>query len=308
MSGLDFGFFPDLLELRAGDITISTLPEFEEVTRLVRESPQVDGKWFYAPPQESRDVLRGTITAKPYSTRVFGLEKTHRLEHASSQDLSRLRFLMHCLAFFEGVRLDDTGAGFLDATPIERGTLTDFALLGDSLGKALEFADRFWVAHETDPKIAERVLGIFQSLSLSQAPQALSFERFVWAYTAIEGAFVVAHKACGVPNHGGHPQRIANLCTAIGIQVPKWATNQLSKNSVKVRNDALHEGLFLERPLGYESLGTVPVPDGERSITSALPAAMQNFVCRVVLWLLGIRPTQYLQSSTYERSRFAIRL
>jgi hypothetical protein len=307
VSGIDFGFYPRRLELRAGDITISTLAEFDESVRLVTTSPCVDGSWFYAPPQQTYDPFRGTRTTKPYNARVFGLRKTHRLEHGNSQDPERLRFLMHCLGFFVGMRMDDTSAGFLDATPVKTETLTDFTLLGDSLEKALLLADRFWQDNEPNPKIAARVLGIFQSLSLASAPQALQFEEFIWAYTAIEGAFVVGRDACGVPDDRRHAQRISNLCATLGIPVPAWA-GAMTVNVVGVRNEAIHEGVFLERPLGFETFFGAKVPEHEKVVTEAIPFAMRNFVCRVVLALLGIRPAWYLQSTTYENTVAGIRL
>lgn len=129
---------------------------------------------------------------------------------------------MHCFGFFEGMRFDDTGAGFLDATPIERGTLNDFALVGTDLSRAIDLADAFWDRHATRPEIATTLLGVFQSLALAQRPQSLAFEEFIYAYTALEGCFAVGRVTHNVPNNGGHAARTANLCNVLGVPVPAW--------------------------------------------------------------------------------------
>jgi putative SOS response-associated peptidase YedK len=119
---LAFGYYPRTQEIRTSNIAIAPLDEIDTIIAQVSSSELVESRWFYAPPQR----VTGRERPRPYSTRVFGLRNTHRFEHLRSDDLLRLRFLMHCLGFFEGMRFDDTAAGFLDATPVAQGMLNDF--------------------------------------------------------------------------------------------------------------------------------------------------------------------------------------
>lgn len=303
---IDFSFYPHNREIQAGNISITPLPDIEETVRSVMEMDLVEDRWCYAPPQSVRTLGVG-IRERPYSARVFGLSNTHRLNHASSEDPAHLRFLMHCFGFFEGMRMDDSGRGFLDAVPVATQMLNDFCLLGDSLGTAMGYADRFWHQHAANPAIPMTLLGVFQSLALSYAPQALTFEEFLYAYTAIEGCYALGRETRGLPERGRHAERTVRLCEELNIPVPAWVRDY-AVNAVDVRNDAIHEGLFLGQPLGFRCLSQVEVPDGQRHVTDAMPAAMRNFVCRVVIALLGMRPEPYLQSSTYHMSDAGIRL
>ncbi len=89
--------------------------------------------------------MSGAVTEQPYSARVFGLPMTHVLEHQSADSDENVNFLIWCLGFLLGLRLTNTEAGFLDATPIKAGTLHDIVWFGkDSIPKALGFADQFW--------------------------------------------------------------------------------------------------------------------------------------------------------------------
>src|SRR5450759_3338989 len=95
-------------------------------------------------------------------------------EHADGDE--HLQFLVWCLSFFIGMRLTTTEAGFLDATPIQPGELTDFTPLTRQLTNALTLADQFWKQHSSNMRTTKRVSGIIHALFLSQYPQALCFE------------------------------------------------------------------------------------------------------------------------------------
>lgn len=82
----------------------------------------------------------------------------------------------------------------------------------------------------------------------------------------------------------------------------------MAVNAVTVRNAALHEGLFLQQPFGFASFHDLAVPERERYTTNAMPAAMVNLVCRLVVALLGLGCEPYVRSSTYERSVFRLEL
>src|SRR6201999_1505717 len=108
----EFGFYPERLDVNYCDIRIETLDNFDAQVQAVKSSPFVEGAWIYAPPRQSRDFFTDVIRFLPYPSRVFGLPKTHRLIHRINEP-ERIRFLVWCFGFFEGMRMSDSEAGFL---------------------------------------------------------------------------------------------------------------------------------------------------------------------------------------------------
>src|SRR5712691_11475603 len=143
---MDFGFYPLEFDRELVDITIRTLDGLEESVRGVMQCGGIENDWCYAPPQRVQ-CFGGEIRTLPYPSRVFGLPKTHALDHASPQSDDHLCFLIQCFGFFVGMRMSDSEAGFLDATPVKPGKTTDMVWLGDSQMKAVGFADQFWRTH-----------------------------------------------------------------------------------------------------------------------------------------------------------------
>src|SRR5438270_14086095 len=122
---MNFGFYPHRLDVVAGDVTIKTLDNLETIVEELMQNDGVAGDWVYAPPQEVKGFTPGVVRVMPYASRIFGLPHTHAIVHATSNDPEHLSFLIWILGFILGVRLTDTEAGFLDATPITRGKLHD---------------------------------------------------------------------------------------------------------------------------------------------------------------------------------------
>ena len=140
-----FGFYPKPFQLNAGPVTITPLPEFEQSIADTLASDHIEKDWIYAPPQQTREFGSGEVRDCPYSARVFGLSKTHLIEHTAATGEEHLDFHLWALSFFMGMRLTATEAGFLlDATPLKAGKLVDFVLQGSSLTLAVELADDFW--------------------------------------------------------------------------------------------------------------------------------------------------------------------
>ena len=131
-----FGFYPKALEIDTGAIRIRTFPEFDEAVEEVLSSEQVDNGWIYVPAQQTCDFVSGRIRERPFSARVFGLRKTHMLEHAKATGDEHVAFHLWALSFFLGMRLTATDAGFLDATPVRPGKLVDFSVRGRDLERA----------------------------------------------------------------------------------------------------------------------------------------------------------------------------
>jgi len=302
---MNFGFYPLPLDLTAGDVAIKTLDDLDSKVTALRDSEGIEGDWCHAPPQEVQGFTPGVVRVMPYSSRVFGLPHTHSVAHASSTDPERLRFLIWMLGFIHGLRLTDTEAGFLDATPIKPGILTDIVWRGDSHVKAVTIADVYWQKHAANPRIAKAMTGVVHSLFLSQTPRLLEFEAFIYLYIAMEGCHAVwCYMNNKNPLSYSHSTRIANLCAELKRPVPDWADKTKGSDTIiKNRNDTIHEGLFFDAPLGFEVYGGNAAASGDRNI----PLEMRCLVCRFICGIMGFNDFDYIRSSVNTRSRFGVR-
>lgn len=303
---IEFGYYPHPIDCEVGDIQVTTLPDLHEAVSDVATDEGVENGWIYAPIQCSDDLLSDALIRHPYSSRVFGLPKTHLLQHASADNGEHLSFLIWILGFILGIRLTDTDAGFLDATPIEPGKLHDIVLLGpESPCRALEHAERFWTAQSGRPRVPKAVTAIIHAFFLSQSPRALSFERFTYLYIALDGCHLVHSLMKGVnPRRGTHRRRVEALCNAFGMPVPVWADSTLSNNVAARRNETLHEGLFFDEPLGFSVYGG-NLPACERGNTVL---EMQGLVSRLLCAILGLPDQTYIASPVNGRQQHGMDL
>ena len=233
------------------------------------------------------------------------MRKTHSIEHTNCTRSEQLEFHIWVLSFFTGIRLTTTDAGFLDATPVKTGKLVDFVLTNTPLEKLFELAETFWnrivLRDSENPK---RFAAAIHALFLSQYPHALSFERFIYLYTALDATFKVAKslRRHGVRCPRSHAGRIRWMCEQLDIPPPGWAHPAPAGTSTRVteiRNPALHEGLFLGEPFGFSS----------DPATSHLVREMKALSCRVLVALVvDGRNTPYLKSSVKDRQRVGLTL
>lgn len=304
MTAANFGYCPKPLDWTHGNISVTTLPDLVQTVEAVASSLGVEGEWIYAPPARTRDIFSDATTEQPYSTRVFGLPQTHTIEHATG-DEERLNFLVWCLSFLLGIRLTTTEAGFLDATPIKCGKLNEIVWCGrDSVAKALDCADRFWIANVDRPRVTKALTGIIHSYFLAQNPTALGFERFTYLYVALEGCHFVYRTSLGQnPRSGTHSDRIAALCSAFNRQVPAWA-DPSARTVVDRRNETLHEGLFFDEPLGFAGFGG----SRHQPPIGHVPSQMEALVARLLVALLDIPASAYIQSPVNTRQRHGLTL
>ena len=234
-----FGFYPKPLRVKTGSIRVRPLPEYDEVVEEVLSSDQVDNGWIYAPPQQTHDFMSGQIRERPFSARVFGLRKTHMFEHANATGEEHVVFHLWALSFFLGMRLTATEEGFLDATPATPGTLVDFVLLGQSLERAIDLAEEFWMENRGKPRNAQRFAAAVHALFLGQYPQALQFEKFIYLYAAIDACYALT-KALPDPK-AKHKQRkrIDWMCGELCVETPTWAqtTSAGVSDLSKLRNE-----------------------------------------------------------------------
>lgn len=96
-----FGYYPEPLDWKAGDVRVSTLPGLAETANAVSKDEGVENGWIYAPRERTEDFISGAVTEQPYSARVFPLPKTHLLEHQNADSDEHVSFLVWCLDAIE---------------------------------------------------------------------------------------------------------------------------------------------------------------------------------------------------------------
>lgn len=282
---LEFGFYPSPLDIRVGAISVSTLPRLDQKVAAVQRGDIADD-WLYAP-----------RTARLPPHRVFGLPKTHVIVHSDADSEEQVVFCIWVLSFLLGMRLTTTEAGFVDSTPVKPGHLTDFLLIGSNARDALELADSYWILHRNYPERARLYEAAVHALFLSQHPGHLQFERFVLLYAAFDACFALA-KSIHPPSKGlSHAGRIDWMCRLFSIPIPEWAVigDIVRPEVVSLRNQCLHEALFVDAPLGFAVHG---VGAGKN-----LTLEMSNLVCRLLVALLGSEQSEYVTSpvNTYQQ-------
>jgi hypothetical protein len=205
--------------------------------------------------------------------------------------------------------MSSTEAGFLDATPIEPGAMVDIVWIEHGLDKAIAGADAFWSRHVANPKIAKILTGVIHAYFLAQARCLLPFE--VYLYTAFDGCHAVREMIAGrVPHHTRHGDRIRSLCVAFGIvadsagaNVSSWADAPANVQPAvtTVRNNALHEGVFFDEPLGFQGFS-------DSKLSPHILGEMTALVSRFIVALLELPATDYIRSSIKSRQNHGVRL
>lgn len=300
----EFGFYPRRLDIDVGAVRIRTLPDFEESVNSVPSREEVHEGWIYSPVQKSYELCTGEVRERPFGARVFGLPKTHRLEHGSATDQEQVAFHLWALSFFLGLRLSWTEAGFLDASPVGPGKLVDFVLHGRSIERAIELAEAFWLASRNDPRNTRRFAAAVNALFLGQYPQSLQFEKFIYLYTAIDACYSLSKSLRNRAQDNNHASRIGWMCNEFGLQTPTWA--QATNTSIggtevsTLRNDALHEALYAGDPLGFSLHGAA----SGKNVT----LEMRALVCRLLVALIGGQDRYYITSNVNTRQRLGLTL
>ena len=288
---LQIGYYPRKLDFQTSSgIKVATLPDLDEHVHAVSIADNVQHGWYFENPPQ----------------RVFALPKTHSIEHPNPINDEHLRFLIWCLGFLLGMRLTDTEAGFVDATPIETGKLAhDIVWIGnEGRQKALNCADLFWRKYASTPRIAKALTGVIHCMFLAHNRAAFMFERFIYLYTALDGCHFVFRKKNGTAGQGGsHRSRVKELCDSFGMPVPTWADPASPSNIADFRNDTLHEGLFFDEPLGFKVY-----PGQNPGTASPIPFQMKLFVSRLLFALLEIPATAYIRSPVNRRQMVGVKV
>lgn len=298
--GLDFGFYPRPLHLSARDLSIETLDGLDEKVADVKSSDGIEGDWIYAPPQQVH-ILGGGIAESPYSSRVFGLPKTHRIEHANAVSPEHVIFHLWSLSFFQGIRLTSTEAGFLDAANIRPGAMIDFVSLGRTDERAIELTEAFWQTHQSAPRAPQLVSAIIHALFLAQTPRLLMFERFTPLYMAIDACFALARLVSPATPAATHAKRIKWLCQTFGLVTPAWAvaSSTAPPAMTALRNQTFHEALFGDQPLGFAAQDLTSIHE--------MMIDLQGLICRLLIALLG-GTSDYIATPLSDRQRHGLEL
>jgi hypothetical protein len=281
---VEFGYYPESIIVDTESIKIKNLPELDRKIAEVSGSSHVEGDWIYAPHGTILNSNGRTIE-RPYQARIFGLPKTHSFEHSRTDDEGQAVFLLWVISFILGIRLTSTQAGFLDATPIRPGTLVDFILvpMKEQIRRSLELAEVFWADNRTDREYAKGFTAAVHALFLGQSPQHLQFESFMFLYIGLDACYALAAKLGKVRGRLPHKRRIGAMCDAFAIRTPEWADAVAC-----LRNFTLHEGIFVEQPLGF----------GVQGMGSArnILLEMQCLICRLLVAMLGASDADYIQT------------
>jgi hypothetical protein len=299
--GVTFGYYPKSLDIAVGPLSLQTAPGLEETAAMIEADDGVEGDWIYAPLQQVRH-LGGGITERPYAARIFGLPKTHTLTHTAVDNNDHLVFHLWALSFFSGMRLTSTEAGFIDCTPIKPGKLVDFVLLGGGVSGGIALAEAFWSAHRSAPHHARLFAAAVHALFLAQNPRHLQFESFLLLYTAFDACFALAKSLNRPTGIVRHAERVAWMCGIFSMPVPVWADPgaPTGPEVASLRNETVHEALFMGAPLGFALHGA--------GVDQNLTLEMQALICRLLVALLGGPDTDYICSSTATRQRQGLRL
>ncbi|ODJ93169.1 hypothetical protein BB779_01235 [Pseudomonas viridiflava] len=290
----EFGYYPIPCEIETKQFSISTLSGHDEIVAEISGNVSAINEWIYPKPQKHLDFMSGTVRSLPYSNRVFGLPKTHTLALHTSTSQHHLDFAVWCLSFFTGMRLTTTKAGFLDATPIKPRKLVDFVLRRCTLADAVYLALNFLEQERNDLRAPKRIAAAIHALFLAQYPQSLPFERFQYLYMALDTCFSALEVKESASFRVSHAGRIQWMCEKFDIPTPAWATREASKSSPlsEVRNDAIHEALFFDEPLGFSIYGG----NGPDSSHASVTLQMKALVCRLLVAILGEAETSYVKS------------
>ncbi len=298
---LDFGYWPRAEAISAGNVTIAPLPNFQETLSDMDSVSGLEGDWVYAPTQRVRDLLSGQITDRPYSARVFGLPKTHSITHAAPDSSDHVDFHVWGLSFFAGMRLTTTEAGFLDSTPIVPGKLVDFVLL-NPVEKAVNLVEAFWAANRSERQRADLVAAAIHALFLSQRPQLLQYERFIYCYTALDACYALTAHLSPPKRKPSHAMRLQWMCNQFDVSTPAWAKAAPRGSSpvAAIRNATMHEALYVGKPLGFALHG---IGTGEN-----LTLEMRALICRLLVALLGAPQTTYVKTPVNTRQKIGLKL
>jgi len=301
----EFGYYPIPCDFEDDHFSIKTLSGHAEKVASITRDVNVVGDWIY-PAAHQRLDFDGNVRTLPYHSRVFGLPKTHVLTLHASECEEELKFVVWCMSFFTGMRLTTTDAGFLDATPIKPEKLVDFILRRRTLVDSFKLSLNFLEQERNEPLNLQRVAAVIHALFLAQYPQSLPFERFQYLYMALDSCFKLLDIKTLKKTRPSHSSRIQWMCERLGITTPDWAESSITAPSAisVVRNNALHEAIFFDQPLGFSLYGGNMAQLNNENVL----LQMKALVCRILVAILGRPNSDYVKSPVNTRMIHALEL
>lgn len=295
-----FGYYPKPINIEFDGLSISTLPNLNEIVKQISNHPQTYKDWCYASPASHHEFVSDKTKNLPYPNRVFSLPKTHSIKSNLSQ--SECDFFIWSLSFFTGMRLTSTDAGFLDSTIIKPDALFDFITQANP---AIEFSYSYAKDINNAHKL-KNISSIIHCLFLSKNPQSLSFEKFQYLYYALDGCFKVIsldYKFTKSEPKPKHAKRITWCCDKLGIPTPDFATIQPEPYTVsRIRNETMHEALFYGEPLGF-AVSEDNASSKSNQEAFLLIRNMERLVCRMIVSIFNLSGSKYTQSPIKSESR-----
>jgi hypothetical protein len=296
---VEFGYYPADFDIQTGAIRLASLPGLASKVAAVRSDKNTHDGWMYAPHQRNRDIMTGVVSELPQPSRIFGLPKTHVLEHASPDSAEHLHFLVWCVGFFTGFPLTTLECGCQDAAPVEIGKMNDFFVPEAELPDAVALSEQYWRTYSgsSQPRMPKRLTGIIHSLFLSHDPTAFPYERFTYLYMTLDACYRQATDLerfkGGTVADIGHGKRIRWMCDYFSMPDPHIQVFAL-------RNDTFHEALFFDEPLGFMSL----MPDAKKINRTLM--YMRNLVCRLIVALMDAPCRRYIESDPKTRHTYDV--
>lgn len=258
---LDFGYFDTDIMINTSNFIISKTTD--KYSKAIHDQADKDG-W---------------ITARSISNRIFGLPKNYQIDGNFVSD-EHARFIVWCLSFFFGVRLSTFPREFLDATNIQINNAFGFLFLNNSDVKiALELAYSEFIKNDIENN--KRICSIIHLLFMSRNKFYLQFERFIHTYMAIDGCYKFL-KVKYMIKSSSHKERIKTIANWAGIDIPSGFDD-----IPDIRNELFHEGLFVNKPLGYFHC-------------SYNLLFLNNFICKVLFKILNINAPDYISRAKCE--------
>jgi hypothetical protein len=288
-----FGWLSDPLEVADASFEIVVAQRFEEAVAIVRAAPTFTDSWFY-PPSAATEGIQ-------LPAGRFQLPSTHFITTLSRPyDPKFGEFLTLALGFLLGLRLTIEGIGHLIRTPTQRGKLVNFWSSKSDLLHGLAAITAFWDA--SDPQGRKLAFAAIHWYLTAQSYQR-QYDEFIWQYAVLDNLHRVTwHKSatyrrCCPNEYGGHGQRPPCLSAEYGLPLPPifTDTNTPAGGLIQLRNQLVHEALWVGEPLGYAT---------DISAAHEMLTNLKHFNSQLILGILNIQSK--FRNSLYDRNTYLL--
>lgn len=266
---MNFGFINLKYDFSTKYMTISTLPNLEEITECIRKKCWIENDWLYPP----IELVDGRPT-QPFI--IYELPVSHNLEFNKSENEELYHFIILLFGFLNGMQLVPEKWGHFYKTPFKKGKLVSFHLNKQEIIKILDIAYETYI--NSSGEIRKMLYSAIHWFLLGQS-YIHGFEKFDAQYRVTDCCFklfqkihktefeyskkdkklnIICHtnkcidfKVRNLP----HSKRIEVLCLFYKIPIPWWACYNGFLDNSKIssfRNDLLHEAIYCNEPIGIK--------------------------------------------------------